>query len=141
MSSLNDKPSVSKFSSQVFDEKVSKENRYDMILDVIKEFVLEYTDYVYPKLDDSAPTTLKLDCRFYDTVYRKGPLTLRTHEKKFHQYPPCDETPTLSCMPKKHEDDFVLNYIKCAVSLLLLRHNLLMLFIWVMETECTTVCT
>ena len=82
MESTTSEPSLQKLNRTVFDISVKKEEWFNLVIDIAEEFIQEYTDYQFPKLDESAPVSLKLECQFCGKVFTKGPLSLRNHKKE-----------------------------------------------------------
>ena len=57
MESTTSGPSLQKLNQTVFYISVKKEERFDLVIDIAKQFIQEYTDYQFPKLDESAPVS------------------------------------------------------------------------------------
>lgn len=120
----NDENSKGIFPSVCFDKKKSNNERLKALLECVVLFVSIYTNYNYPAIALSAPVNLQLQCRICDKQYNKGPLTLKSHEREKHNYPPEEHKAHKEDSKSSSNQDHILNYTKCAMTLLLLRLNL-----------------
>ena len=96
----------------------------ESIHETIHKFIEDFTDLAVPEVSEISPITLRLVCQVCGKRYNKGTGVLRKHEKECHGFP--NQSHDTKVAPKSHpkDHDFVLNYTKCALNLLLLRLNM-----------------
>lgn len=116
MQDSEDQPTINCFDLQ--------NRNMENVVKVISKFIQEYFTFDIPEIDQSAPVNLELQCRVCGKEYRKGPGIVKRHEKQVHNFPENENTQSHDSSPTPDSTDFILNYTKNAITLLILRLNM-----------------
>lgn len=96
-----------------------KQAKKAYVIDVLKCFIQEHVVTGLPELNQQAPISNDLKCRFCNRRYLR-PSALRNHEEREHGFEAVQSNPT-SQTNARSDEDRVYNYTRQALLLLLLR--------------------